>query len=88
MNSRGLWGHVPSCRARENKAHSAVEMGPWRPQMEESEALLSRSREESRTLRSVGLEPGVNLGKESRVSTCFARVPRKFLLWNSTVIIC
>lgn len=50
--------------------------------------LVPEKRVGDSTLRSVGLEPGVNLGKESRVSTCFARVPRKFLLWNSTVIIC
>lgn len=30
----GLWGHVPSYRARENKADGAMEIRPWRPQVE------------------------------------------------------
>lgn len=93
MDSGDLWGHAPSCRARENKAHGAVEIGPWRPHMEgkESEAIHSLVPEERvhvLTPRAVGLGPGMNLGKVSRVSTCFAGVPRSSLLWNSTVIKC
>lgn len=44
--------------------------------------LVPEKRVGDSTLRSVGLGPGINLENESRVSTCFARVPRKFLLWN------
>lgn len=42
----------------------------------------SHSRGESRWLDTGGSGPGTSLGKESQVSTCFARMPKKLPLWN------
>lgn len=89
MDAGGLWGHVPICRI---KLMVWWRLGPgdlrWRTKSQRQCFLIPEERVGVLTPGAVGLGPGMSLGKESQVSTCFARMPKKLPLWNNTVIGC